>query len=107
MVFTSYLIVLLLQLLITQESHKLNYIIIFFSVEETGPYHEQLNYVKYFLSCDDKDRSDEEIVKRLGTSIAALYSVPTAIYCFLRAQEEIPGIKVFHSNFHNVLIYFK
>lgn len=40
------------------------------------------------------DPDDEEVVDVLGTSIAALYSVPTAVYCFLRAQNEIPTIKV-------------
>lgn len=42
-----------------------------------------------------RDANDEEVVDVLGTSIAALYSVPTAIYCFLRAQQEIPGIEVY------------
>lgn len=62
--------------------------------EITYPYQKQLDIVKGFLTCEEKDRPNEEIVKRLGTSIAALYSVPTAIYCFLRAQTAIPGIKV-------------
>lgn len=47
-----------------------------------------------FLAVDEDDLSDEEIVKHLGNSIAALHSVPTAIYCFLRAQHKIPGIEV-------------
>lgn len=31
--------------------------------------------------------SDEEVVNVLGHSVNALYSVPTAIYCFLRNSE--------------------
>lgn len=64
-------------------------------MEDAAPYQRQLNIVKEFLSRDnEEERSDEEVVRHLGTSIAALYSVPTAIYCFLRAQEKIPGIEV-------------
>lgn len=37
--------------------------------------------------------SDEEILNRLGHSSRALYSVPTAIYCFLVASKEIDEIK--------------
>lgn len=38
--------------------------------------------------------SEEEIIASLGTNIDALHSVPTAIYCFLKAQKAIPGINV-------------
>lgn len=62
--------------------------------DDVAPYQKQLLHVRRFLTCAEEDRTDEEVVKYLGTSISALYSVPTAIYCFLRAQEEIPGIKV-------------
>lgn len=31
--------------------------------------------------------SDEEVVNVLGHSVNALYSVPTAIYCFLRTSQ--------------------
>lgn len=37
---------------------------------------------------------NEEVENVLGTSVAALYSVPTAVYCFLRAQQPIPNIEV-------------
>lgn len=37
---------------------------------------------------------DEEVVENLGHSMLAIYSVPTAIYCFLRAQTEIENITV-------------
>lgn len=55
-----------------------------------------------------KKADDEEVVETLGTSISALYSVPTAIYCFLRAQEGIPGIKVHRESnfFFNAHIFF-
>lgn len=73
-------------------------------MEDAAPYQRQLNLVKEFLSCDNEQkRSDEEIVRHLGTSIAALYSVPTAIYCFLRALDKIPGIEV---NFHYTIFSF-
>jgi poly(ADP-ribose) glycohydrolase ARH3 len=36
---------------------------------------------------------DEEVKKILGTSLAALYSVPTAIFCFLRSCAPIPEIE--------------
>lgn len=38
--------------------------------------------------------SDEEIIGALGTDISALHSVPTAIYCFLKAQSDISNVKV-------------
>lgn len=64
------------------------------SVDDEGPYQRQLSILQDFLACSEEDRADEEIVKHLGTSVAALYSVPTAIYCFLRSLENIPGIQV-------------
>jgi ADP-ribosylglycohydrolase len=41
-----------------------------------------------------EDAHDEEVERTLGTSVAALYSVPTAIFCFLRACTPIPEIDV-------------
>lgn len=40
------------------------------------------------------DDFDERVIYHLGNNISAFMSVPTAIFCFLRAQNEIPGIKV-------------
>jgi hypothetical protein len=40
---------------------------------------------------DKKEGAHENI---LGNSVAALYSVPTAIFCFLRACTPIPEIEV-------------
>jgi hypothetical protein len=37
---------------------------------------------------------DEEVETILGNSVEALYSVPTAIFCFLRAYAPIPEIEV-------------
>lgn len=47
--------------------------------------------------------SDEEVVNILGHSVNALYSVPTAIYCFLRATNKIPGIEV-HVKFNYTIL---
>lgn len=57
----------------------------------TTPFSKQLKLVEDFL---DKSPSDVEVVNKLGTEVAALYSVPTAIHCFIRAQSIIPGIAV-------------
>lgn len=39
---------------------------------------------------------DEQVDEALGTDISALRSVPTAIFCFLKAQQatELEGIQV-------------
>ncbi|XP_032685302.1 ADP-ribose glycohydrolase ARH3-like isoform X2 [Odontomachus brunneus] len=56
-------------------------------------YKDQLCAIKELISEDGDGPHDEKIVQRLGTDINALYSVPTAIFCFLRAQRPIKGIK--------------
>lgn len=38
--------------------------------------------------------SKHEVQEALGNSVTAIWSVPTAIYSFLRAQNPIPGIEV-------------
>lgn len=60
------------------------------------PYQNQLNFIKQILQVNTPEDpvSDEEIIYALGTDISALRSVPTAIYCFLRAQSSIPSINV-------------
>lgn len=60
--------------------------------DDSTPYQNQLKLMQELLS--NNTTTDEEVEDQLGTSIAALYSVPTAIYCFLRAQSEIPGVEV-------------
>ncbi|XP_053313173.1 ADP-ribosylhydrolase ARH3 [Spea bombifrons] len=55
------------------------------------PYCSRLNKIKDFL--DKGNVSREDVVKELGNGIAALESVPTAIYSFLRCMdpvEELP-----------------
>jgi len=59
--------------------------------EEQSPYSVKLKAVEEFLREDHV--LDEEVDNVLGTSISALHSVPTAVYCFLRAQTAIPNIK--------------
>lgn len=44
--------------------------------------------------------SDEKVVNLLGHSVNALYSVPTAIYCFLRNSQSPDG-----SSMRNTLEY--
>ncbi|EEB18428.1 ADP-ribosylglycohydrolase, putative [Pediculus humanus corporis] len=54
-------------------------------------YETQLTLMKNFFS-KESPPSDEEVVTKLGNSVSSIFSVPTAIYCFLRAQERIPKI---------------
>lgn len=62
-----------------------------FEPVNTTPFSNQLKIIEDLLA---KNPSEVEVINRLGTQVAALYSVPTAIYCFLRAQTVIPGIAV-------------
>jgi len=48
---------------------------------------------------------DEEVETVLGNSLAALYSVPTAIFCFLRACTPIPEIEVRKSGSNNHSVF--
>ncbi|XP_054258958.1 ADP-ribosylhydrolase ARH3-like isoform X2 [Macrosteles quadrilineatus] len=59
--------------------------------EVQQPYTEKLKVMDRLLQEDVV--LDEEVEQMLGTSIAALHSVPTAIYCFLRSQKPIPKIQ--------------
>lgn len=59
--------------------------------EHENPYRKQLDEMDRLLS--QENVHDEEVENVLGTSIAALYSVPTAVYCFLRAQQPISNIE--------------
>lgn len=56
-------------------------------------YVKKLKTVKEFLA-KPSPPSLEDIHNELGVHVAALHSVPTAIYCFLLAQNPIPDIKV-------------
>lgn len=56
-------------------------------------YKDQLYAIKELISEDSGGPHDEKVVQRLGVGLNALYSVPTAIFCFLRAQKPIKGIQ--------------
>lgn len=58
---------------------------------DTTPYVKQLQQVKRLLA---KTPSLVEVVDVLGNEPVALFSVPTAIYCFLRSFGEIDGKQV-------------
>nr|XP_050845157.1 ADP-ribosylhydrolase ARH3-like isoform X2 [Vespula vulgaris] len=59
---------------------------------EPQPYKLKLDILQQLIAAE-KDVTNEEVVRQLGNGIAALYSVPTAIFCFLRAQQPINGIE--------------
>lgn len=72
-------------------------------------YHEKLKIVEELLQKKpNTDDLDEVVITQLGNGIRAHESVPTAIYCFLRAQNEIPRVEVryFLSNNRKVHITF-
>ncbi|CAG9765032.1 unnamed protein product [Ceutorhynchus assimilis] len=57
------------------------------------PYCEKIFTLQDMLRKKYTDDSDEEVICNIGNGISAYESVPTAIYCFLRAQNPIPGIE--------------
>lgn len=73
-----------------------------FDFEHASPYKKQLEEMDRLLS--QENVHNEEVEKVLGTSVAALYSVPTAVYCFLRAQQPIPNIET-NCPFHRTIQY--
>lgn len=54
---------------------------------------KQLSEVKRLLN-KKFPSSDDEVVNVLGHSVNALYSVPTAIYCFLRTNQKSDNAQV-------------
>lgn len=59
-------------------------------------YQGQLKAMQTLLTKDDP--TNEEVVNVLGHSVSALFSVPTAIYCFLRNQKvKVEGQHPFRS----------
>lgn len=60
-------------------------------VRDSRAYETQLKVVQNLLMKEDV--SDEEVREKLGNGVEALRSVPTAIYCFLRAQAPIQAIE--------------
>ncbi|CRK91916.1 CLUMA_CG005535, isoform A [Clunio marinus] len=61
-----------------------------FGIHEQKFYTEQLEGMRKLLNKEILP-SDEEVVNILGHSVNALYSVPTAIYCFLRNVNLLKG----------------
>lgn len=57
------------------------------------PYHTQLCHVERLLALPE-GAHDDQVRNTLGNSVTAMFSVPTAIFCFLRAQTSIPQIDV-------------
>ncbi|XP_049827573.1 ADP-ribosylhydrolase ARH3-like [Schistocerca gregaria] len=63
-------------------------------MEECRPYQKQLSVALDLLDADGSpDDINTKVCDLLGTNIAALYSVPTAVFCFLRALRPIPDIE--------------
>ncbi|XP_012140976.1 ADP-ribosylhydrolase ARH3 isoform X2 [Megachile rotundata] len=62
-------------------------------LSEPQPYKIQLGIIKTLISENENGPHDEKVIQKLGNSVTALYSVPTAIFCFLRAQKLIAGIR--------------
>ena len=60
---------------------------------EAQPFKGQLGVVKKLLMLQDEGPHAQMVVDELGNEIIAVRSVPTAIYCFLRAQKPIKGIQ--------------
>lgn len=69
---------------------------------------KQLQQVKRLLA---KTPSLVEVVDVLGNEPVALFSVPTAIYCFLRSFGEIDGKQVrlfwWRDEFADIVCFFK
>ncbi|XP_066995211.2 ADP-ribosylhydrolase ARH3 [Anabrus simplex] len=61
-------------------------------LDDPHPYQTQLKIIQDLLAKED-GATDRDVQKLLGNSVAAQFSVPTAIFCFLRAQESIPDIE--------------
>ncbi|XP_019754450.1 ADP-ribosylhydrolase ARH3 isoform X1 [Dendroctonus ponderosae] len=57
------------------------------------PFCSKLKQMQSLLKKKPSDDLDEEVIYILGNGISAYESVATAIYCFLRAQTDIPGIQ--------------
>lgn len=73
----------------------LKYFLIFcrLGLENPFPYKSQLKFVRDLISEGGDGPHDEKVVHLLGNDVSALHSVPTAIYCFLRAQRPVKNIE--------------
>ncbi|XP_008118879.1 ADP-ribosylhydrolase ARH3 [Anolis carolinensis] len=70
---------------------------------EELPFSKRLKKVKEFLEKSGVPKSD--VVEELGNGIAALQSVPTAIYSFLRCMESHPDIPEEYNSLQRTIIY--
>jgi len=59
-------------------------------LENKMEYQKQLTKIEDLLK---REPSNEMVINNLGNSVAALWSITTALYCFLRAQEPIEKIE--------------
>ncbi|BES91662.1 poly(ADP-ribose) glycohydrolase [Nesidiocoris tenuis] len=59
--------------------------------QEPKSYQIQLKLMQKLLQ--KKDVDNDEVVEVLGNNVLSIYSIPTAIYCYLRAQQPIEFIK--------------
>uniref|UniRef100_A0A182NRP3 ADP-ribosylhydrolase ARH3 n=1 Tax=Anopheles dirus TaxID=7168 RepID=A0A182NRP3_9DIPT len=66
-------------------------------------YENQLHNMEKLLE-NSVEPSDENVLNLLGHSVAALYSVPTAVYCFLRHTQDLPK-DTDRKSFRNTLEY--
>lgn len=72
-------------------------------IPDSASYSVQLTKVRKLLELGENAINDS-VVEELGNDVSAIYSVPTAIYCFLRAQQPIPNIEV---NFLSFFFFIK
>ncbi|KAF7245904.1 ADP-ribose glycohydrolase ARH3 [Varanus komodoensis] len=70
---------------------------------EEYPFSKRLKKIKEFLEQSTVSKSD--VVLELGNGVAALHSVPTAIYSFLRCMESHPDIPEDFNNLQRTIIY--
>ncbi|XP_015285110.1 PREDICTED: poly(ADP-ribose) glycohydrolase ARH3 [Gekko japonicus] len=70
---------------------------------EELPFSKRLKKIKEFL--EQKTVPNSDVVVELGNGIAALHSVPTAIYSFLRCMESHPDIPRDYNCLQRTIIY--
>ncbi|XP_039209287.1 ADP-ribose glycohydrolase ARH3 isoform X2 [Crotalus tigris] len=70
---------------------------------EDRPFSKRLKKIKEFLEQGSVSRSD--VLLELGNGIAALHSVPTAIYSFLRCMESHPDVPDSYNCLQRTIMY--
>jgi hypothetical protein len=73
-------------------------------LDDPYPYQTQLKKMQMLLN-KKEGADDEEVQTVLGNNVDALYSVPTAIFCFLRACAPIPEIEVCQTVYKNYSVF--